>query len=117
MDLPRSQASRSFLLVLACVAPPTAWFLHLNASYGLAAYACAPEKLWLFHTWTALALLVALVGVVIGWYFRRAASGASDDQGAMRARFIPTLAVLLGALSALVIVTQGLVNTLLHTCQ
>ncbi len=98
---------------------PVAWALHLLGSYMLVPWVCATGHHWTLHMFTLLTLVVSLIGVWLAWRqwgkVGRHWPGGSDRR-ASRFRFMAVGGIILSALSALLIVAEGIPNFYLGAC-
>ncbi len=102
----------ALLLWVAYLAPALAWFGQLNASFLIAAYGCTPDRMWLMHLISAMALVIAGAGMWSGWRSRR-----YEDKSRRNGRFLTVMALVLGALFALSIVANEIPNHLAEPCR
>jgi hypothetical protein len=117
----RGREPRRLLLAqwLGVLVAPAVWFLHLNFSYVLGAYACARDMSWLLHLATVAALALGAAGLAAGWWALRAAGRASRDRGEAaqgRPRFLALGGVALSAYFLLLIGASELNNLVLDPC-
>lgn len=98
---------------------PGAWSLHLMGSYLLVARACAADAMWMLHATTLATLLLSLAGIAVAWRqwgrVGRRWPGSGDGE-AGRTRFMAVMGLLICALSALLIVAEGVPNFFLSPC-
>lgn len=106
---------RQRLLWIAFAAPAIGWVIQLTASFTIAAYACASGRMWILHTISAGALLLAVVGMAGAWRVRRLQRERGEETGTKR-DFLVTGALLLAALFFLTIVAGEVSNWLLEPC-
>lgn len=98
---------------------PGAWALHLMGSYLLVARACEADAVWTLHGTTLVTLLLSLAGAAVAWrQWGRAGRRwpGSGDGEAGRIRFMAVMGLLISALSALLIVAEGIPNFFLSPC-
>lgn len=98
---------------------PIAWALHLLGSYMLVPWVCASGHHWTLHIATLFTLVVSLLGVCLAWRLwgktGRHWPGGSDRLTS-RLRFMAVGGIILSALSALLIVAEGIPNFYLGAC-
>jgi hypothetical protein len=107
-------------LAVAYFLPPVAALLQLEVAYLSVPHACRHGTAVQLHVESAVALLLALGGVWVAWRAWSAAGGGWDAEGAdpaARTRFLAAIALLLGALFALVIVSMWLPILFLDPCR
>ena len=107
------------LLWLGWVIGPGAWALHLLGSYLLVSRACEAGSMWMLHATTLVTLLLSLAGAAMAW--RPCGRGGrrwpgSGDGEAGRIRFMAVMGLLISALSALLVVAEGVPNFFLGPC-
>lgn len=109
-----STARRLLALWGGWVIGPVAWALHLMVSYLLVQPVCRGGGVAALHAVTMATLLMALGGMALSWRQlpgREAASSRID-----RTRFLACGGVLISALSAAVILLEGVPNFMLSPC-
>jgi hypothetical protein len=107
-------------VAVALFLPAFAALLQLEVAYLSVSPACREGRALPLHVESAVALLLALVGVRAGWRAWSAAGGGWDEEGGdptARARFFAALGTLLGVLFVLVIVAMWLPVFLLDPCR
>lgn len=106
---------RSLILWVVILMPAIAWFAQLSASFTIAAYACATDQMWILHTLSLAAFVVAGGSTWIGWRkWRRLDS--RNNQGTDEDGRLSGGALLLAALFLIAIVAGELSNWLLEPC-
>ncbi len=100
------------LLWTALIAPAVAWFAQLTTNYTIAAYACASDQIWIFHTISLAALVLAGAGVYSGWRVRR----RQGDYEGRESDFLTSGTLLLAGLFLLAILWNEASNWLLEPC-
>ncbi|WP_346797473.1 hypothetical protein R5M92_02070 [Halomonas sp. Bachu 37] len=98
---------------------PLAWALHLVVSYVLLAWVCASGHHWILHAITLVTLAMSLAGVWLAWRQWSAAGRqwpGSGDRQMSRIRFMAIGGLILGVLSALLIVAEGIPNFFFGAC-
>jgi hypothetical protein len=106
-------------LAVAYFLPSFAALLQLEVVYLSVSHACRQGSAVPLHVESAVALLLALGGVWLGWRARAAAGGRWDEEGAdpaARTRFLAVSSVLLGVLFVLVILATWLPIFFLDPC-
>lgn len=110
---------RDVLLGLAVFAGPTAWALHLLASYSLAPTACEMKSKVFLHLVTLGCLLLAGAGALTGRHFWKELPEGSTERGdpaLTRARFTALAGMILSLAFALVILAAEVANLILGVC-
>lgn len=111
---------RSVALWAGVIGAPAAWGLQLQAGYSLTPWACRAGLHFTLHVITAVAVVLALAGAYLSWRAWLAAGGGSPDKTdggpVARERFLGALGVAMGALSAVVIVAQGIASFYFDGC-
>lgn len=102
-------------LRVALGAPAVGWFFQLCASYAIAAYACAHDRVWILHGISVIALLLSGAGVAVAWK-HRIAWRDRDTEAPAEQRFLAVGSLLLAGLFFLIIATGELSNWLLEPC-
>jgi hypothetical protein len=100
--------------------PALAALLQLEIAYLSVSHACRRGSALALHVESAVALLLALGGVWVGWRAWSAAGRGWDVQGAdpaARTRFLAAVGTLLGVLFVLVVVAMWLPIFLLGPCE
>jgi hypothetical protein len=105
------------VLWFATFASPATWLIHLVAEASLVRlHEQHPPVVWLMHGLTVVLALVVLLGMRISWSY---AHIAGDDEGvatpAGRTVFLGWVGLVIGALSLLLIVYEGLLVSLIDT--
>jgi hypothetical protein len=117
---PAAQGRRGGVALAAVYLLPTfAALLQLEVAYLSVSHACRQGSTMRLHVESAVALLLALGGVRVGWRAWSAAGGGWDEEGAdpaARTRFLAANGVLLGVLFVLVIVAMWLPIFFLDPC-
>jgi hypothetical protein len=107
-------------LAVAYFLPGFAALLQVEVAYLSVSHACRRGSTLPLHVESAVALLLALGGVWVGWRAWSAAGRGWDEQGAdpaARTRFLAASGTLLGVLFVLVIVAMWLPIFLLDPCE
>ncbi len=111
---------RDGMLWAAVLIPPTVWFLSFGARFVLAPWACAwNSKAALFGVAIAAFLLAALPGI-LAWdqWDKLGRQWAGEAAGAEpRWRVLATAAIVISAVSCLLIVAQTIADGVLGACQ
>lgn len=118
-DLRSSVLRHPLLLWIGWLVGPAAWALHLLVSYWLVPKACEAEATWMLHATTLATLLMSIAGGAIAWrQWSRAGRRWPDasDGEISRIRFMAVMGMLLCALSALLIIAEGVPNFILSPC-
>ncbi|WP_104203852.1 hypothetical protein [Billgrantia saliphila] len=118
-ELDKGVLRHPLLLWTGWLVGPAAWALHLMGSYLLISRACETGAMWTLHGMTLVTLLMALVGVAVAWrQWDRAGRRwpGSGDGKVSRIRFMAVMGWLISALSALLIVAEGVPNFFLSPC-
>lgn len=105
---------RNLLLWVAFMAPAIGWSVQLGASYMIAAYACAEDRMWILHSIGAAALALGAIGMACAWRnwkLRRRGEQSERDSG-----FLASFALLLTPLLFMAIVAGEITNWLLEPC-
>lgn len=107
-ELVRRTSPRSTLVDLVAIAvPPTAWFVHLNASYVLVPTSCRGGHGWFLFLVTVVALVAIVPSARRSFRARRStdAEGLEAFLGMFGTWFVAlfALAILLVGMSALVV--------------
>lgn len=114
---PLTRPSRVVWMWLGLLVPPFAWFVHLNAGYILAGYACSRDMSWILHAATVAALAVGGVGIFAGWRIWRDLRKVGDGSvAAGRARFFAISGFAMSAFFMAAIALQGLTNFFMDPC-
>jgi hypothetical protein len=106
-------------LAVAYFLPSFAALLQIEVAYLSVSHACRQSSAMPLHVESAVALLLALGGVWVGWRAWSAAGGGWDEEGAepaARTRFLAAISLLLGVLFVLVIVAIWLPIFFLDPC-
>ncbi len=114
------QPSHRRALAAALFMPPTAVLANLEIAYALVPAACASRNTLVLHVVNALWFAFAIAGALLAWRSRKAAGGAgSEEDGSplARIRFLAGIALMLGAMSLLVIAAQWIAVFILDPCQ
>lgn len=96
---------------------PAAWALHLMVSYLLVEPVCRSGGVGALHAATAATLLMAVGGAVLSC--RQLAPGRAPPSPRVaveRTRFLASGGVLISALSAAVILLEGVPNFIVSPC-
>lgn len=102
------------LLWIAFLVPGLIWFVQLNASYLVAAYACSQDQMWMLHLFFIAGSALAGAGVWAAWWsWRFYRNEMKNRQGK---RFLALLALTLDVLFVLSILANELPNILLEPC-
>jgi hypothetical protein len=104
---------------IALAIAPAAYALHLQIGYAMIPWACTTgQHVWL-HLVNAAAVLVAAIGIVLGWRVVRRNSDAPHDGGGAppRTRFIGDVALGVGSLLTLILLAQWVAGFVLSPCQ
>jgi hypothetical protein len=98
---------------------PSAALLGLELAYALTERACARGQMLPVHLTYVAGLALTLLAALLGWKeWRRWGGGhAIDEAREERSRFLATLGVISGSISALIIVAQWSAMLFLHPCQ
>jgi hypothetical protein len=107
-------------LAVAYFLPAFAALLQLEVTYLSVSHACRQDSALPLHVESAVALLLGLGGVWVGWQAWSAAGRGFDEKGAdpgARTRFLAAVGTLLGVLFVLVIVAMWLPIFLLDPCE
>jgi len=98
---------------------PMVTLLNLSLTYALVLPSCATQTRWMLHGVTAACLLITVLSTLAGVpALRTTRVERAEDAGTARVRlhFLAQVAVLLGALSSLVIVAQWVPSWVLPPC-
>ncbi|MGQ7261235.1 hypothetical protein [Vreelandella sp. V005] len=98
---------------------PIAWALHLLGSYMLVPWVCETGHHWALHISTLLTLVVSLLGVWLAWRQWGKAGRhwpGGSHRRTSRLRFMAVGGIILSALSALLIMAEGIPNFYLGAC-
>ncbi len=118
-ELNKGVLRHPLLLWTGWVIGPAAWALHLMGSYLLVARACEADAIWMLHGTTLVTLLLALAGTAVAWWqWGRAGRrwpGSGDGEAGL-IRFMAVMGLFISALSALIIVAEGIPNFFLGPC-
>jgi hypothetical protein len=107
-------------LAVAYFLPAVAALLQLEVAYLSVSRACRQGSAVPLHVESAVALVLALWGVRVGWRAWSAAGRRFDEKGAdpaARTRFLAAVGTLLGVLFVLVIVAMWLPIFFLDPCE
>src|SRR5206468_3635883 len=77
-DVPKR--GRSMALWAGVIGAPMVWAVQLQVIYALGQWACGSERYVVLHVLSAVFLVLALVGAVLGWRDYRAAGEGSPDE-------------------------------------
>lgn len=117
---PREQAPVSDVALWAAVLlGPVSFLANLQITYVMVDWACASGTTWALHLSHAIAVAVAVVGVLVSRSFWQRAGGTWPDGAggsAARTRLISVIGTLGGALFALSIGAQWLTVAILGAC-
>jgi hypothetical protein len=106
-------------LAVAYFLPALAALLQLEVAYLSVSRACRQGSAVPLHVESAVALMLALWGVRVGWRAWSAGGRRFDEKGAdpaARTRFLAAVGTLLGGLFVLVVVAMWLPIFLLNPC-
>jgi hypothetical protein len=98
---------------------PLVTLLNLSLTYALVLPSCASQTRWMLHGVSMVSFAVTVLSALAGLRaLRMESQERSEDAGTapMRLHFLAQLAVLLGALSALVILAQWVPSWVLPPC-
>jgi hypothetical protein len=119
MDAPRLRAHDHRLLWAVATVPPAVWSIHLIFDAAMVRISCShPDLRWTLYAGTVIpAALVAGLTALAVLRLRRSPGGdldgsSEDDQLA----FLGYLAVLVGIVSLLLIVAEGVVIPFVSSC-
>lgn len=101
------------------LAGPLAALTQLQVNYALVRWACDRGIEWSLHVVALVALLVTLAAALLSWRNWWRAGGGFEDGGAgvlPRSRFMALVGLMLGLLSALVVVAQWIPVFLYNPC-
>jgi hypothetical protein len=106
-------------LYLGVFLPPAAWFLHLVASFTLAAQLCSGRHEWVLHAVGVAALLVVVAGGLLAWRnWKGTGRRLNEDRGGTIARsnFLAVAGLASTAFFGLVILASEVPNWFLPPC-
>ena len=101
------------------IVPALVVLAQQSVSYALVGYECAQQQRFPIHAVAALALTVALVGVLVGWRDWKAAGVAASEENAAigaNARFLAIVGTSMSALMALVVLAMWLTAAFIPPC-
>lgn len=108
-----------FLLWTGWAIGPLVWILHLSVVYLLAPWACESGSDTPLYVVTAIALALALGGILLNWtlWARAGRQWADDAAGPTpRSRFMSLVGLLSNTLFLFVILAQGIPIVILGAC-
>lgn len=120
--MPGSASQREKIIELAMIwagwiLGPTAWGIHLMVSYLLVEWVCRTGDDWALHGVTLFTLILALFGAWLSWRRWSLAGRAWPGNDAQsRPRFLAVSGVIIGVLSALIILAEGIPTFFLDAC-
>ena len=106
--------------LLAFGGGPVAVLSSMQAKAIAVPWACAHDNMLVSHAAALLGVLITLVSAAVAYReWQRAGGGWPDDEGGERgrSRFLGMIALLLSAVSLLVILAQWLPDLILSPCQ
>ncbi len=103
-------------LMFAFALAPMSALTHLTVSYMLVPEACARSSKAILHASTAVFLVLALIAMSIGWYYRRAFQDAAGVLWQERTQWVANVVMVLSIFSAVVILAMELANLILWSC-
>lgn len=119
-DAGKRETHRTLLLWTGWFIGPAAWGLHLLVSYVLVPWVCRTGEYWTLHGVTLVTFLLATAGMMISWRqwtsVGRGALTGPGDPSVRRVRFMAVGGLLISALSALIILVEGLPGFVLSAC-
>ena len=97
---------------------PLVTLLNLSLTYALVLPSCASQTRWMLHGASAVSFAIAVLSALAAVRVLRTPGEPSEDAGtaSVRLHFLAQLAVMLGALSALVILAQWVPSWVLPPC-
>lgn len=106
---------RELLLWTALIAPAFGWFAQLTVNYTLATYACANDRMWILHSISVVALVLAGMGIWSGWRCWRIGYRPRREPGRGTV-FYTAGTLLLATMFLLGILANELSNWMLEPC-
>ena len=103
-------------LLFAVVLGPMAALSNLMVAYSLVPSACAGGSKSLQHGSTLAFLVLSLVAVLIGWRYHSRFAGEQVVVWRERTRWTALMAIVLGVLSAVVVLAMEIPNWILRSC-
>jgi hypothetical protein len=105
------QPRLTWTLWATLLAPPLAWLMSFLINYALASRICGTGREAILHLTALCALLVSVTALALARH-----AGRRTSQNETTLQFLATSAVVLGALSSLMILAQWLTIVLVDPC-